>query len=192
MARTASGAQSALESVSKHIKTDASPCQVADIPLGRRTELAASGSQGRAALLAKARAARAAEAKRAKRASKHAPAEQSSKKPVPVLRDTMQTTKFKGKDPRFESLSGSFKEDRFRSFYSFLYDEQLPQERRELKAAIKKTKSATKKAQLQADLTRAEQALRTEESRRWKKQFYGDLKVGRDCGQECCFMVCDA
>lgn len=41
------------------------------------------------------------------------------------------------KDPRFEDLSGRYNADRFRKQYAFLYEEQLPQERSSLKAAMK-------------------------------------------------------
>lgn len=42
-----------------------------------------------------------------------------------------------GKDPRFEDLSGAYNADRFRKQYAFLYDEQLPAEKSDLKAAMK-------------------------------------------------------
>lgn len=84
-----------------------------------------------------------------------------------------------GKDPRFESLSGGpFKEERFKKLYSFVYDEKLPEERKDLKIALKKAKSSAARAKIQADLTRTEQAIRLEQSRRWKKGFYDNLKVG--------------
>lgn len=41
------------------------------------------------------------------------------------------------KDPRFESLSGSFEQGRFRKQYGFLYEEALPQQRLDLKAAAR-------------------------------------------------------
>ncbi len=42
------------------------------------------------------------------------------------------------RDPRFESLSGKYSEDKFKKCYAFLYDEKLPQEKKELKEAIGK------------------------------------------------------
>ena len=40
-------------------------------------------------------------------------------------------------DPRFESLAGRFDQGRFRKQYAFLYEEALPQQKAELKAAAK-------------------------------------------------------
>ena len=40
------------------------------------------------------------------------------------------------RDPRFDSLSGTLDNDRFRKRYAFLYDEQLPAERDEIKASL--------------------------------------------------------
>lgn len=42
------------------------------------------------------------------------------------------------RDPRFESLSGQYNEERFKRRYAFLYDDKLPQERKELKANMQK------------------------------------------------------
>ena len=40
------------------------------------------------------------------------------------------------RDPRFDSLSGKLDTDRFRKRYAFLYDEQLPAEREEIKNTL--------------------------------------------------------
>ena len=40
------------------------------------------------------------------------------------------------RDPRFDSLSGTLDTDRFRKRYAFLYDEQLPAEREEIKHTL--------------------------------------------------------
>ena len=40
------------------------------------------------------------------------------------------------RDPRFDDLSGNLSADRFRKQYAFLYDEQLPAERDQLKATL--------------------------------------------------------
>ena len=40
------------------------------------------------------------------------------------------------RDPRFDSLSGTLDTDRFRKRYAFLYDEQLPAEREEIKNTL--------------------------------------------------------
>ena len=40
------------------------------------------------------------------------------------------------RDPRFDSLSGTLDTDRFRTRYAFLYDEQLPAEREQIKGSL--------------------------------------------------------
>ena len=40
------------------------------------------------------------------------------------------------RDPRFDSLSGTLDNDRFRMRYAFLYDEQLPAEREQIKSSL--------------------------------------------------------
>jgi ribosomal RNA-processing protein 36 len=40
-------------------------------------------------------------------------------------------------DPRFEGLSGAFNQERFRKQYGFIYDEQLPEDRKALREALK-------------------------------------------------------
>ena len=40
------------------------------------------------------------------------------------------------RDPRFDSLSGTLDNDRFRTRYAFLYDEQLPAEREQIKGSL--------------------------------------------------------
>lgn len=44
-------------------------------------------------------------------------------------------------DPRFDDLAGKFKEDTFKKRYSFLFDEQLPQEKLQLKKKLKVSSS---------------------------------------------------
>ena len=40
------------------------------------------------------------------------------------------------RDPRFDSLSGTLDNDRFRKQYAFLYDEQLPADREQIKSTL--------------------------------------------------------
>lgn len=147
-----------------------------EVPLGQRAAQLADGSTDRTAMRARARATLS--AGRQPRENKHRPSEASSKRPVPVLRESIQGPRTQGKDPRFESLAGgAFDERRFKSQYAFLYDEKLPEERKGLRAALKKAKGAEARADLQARLTRVEQALREENARRWKLDFKAKLKV---------------
>lgn len=66
--------------------------QADDIPLGQLVKLKADGTTSATVLKARARALSKSQ-KSFKRESKHRPAEMSSKKPVPVLRDVFQTGK---------------------------------------------------------------------------------------------------
>jgi ribosomal RNA-processing protein 36 len=149
----------------------------AEIPLGQLVNLKANGSTNPVTMRARAQAL--ARSKQSfKRDSKHRPAEASSKRPVPVLRDVFQTGKRESRDPRFESLSGGqFSDDRFKKQYAFLYDEQLPEERRALKEALHKVKSESKKEDLKARLLVVQQQLRAEEQRRKKDAAAKQIKA---------------
>ncbi|CAL8464266.1 g3801 [Coccomyxa elongata] len=111
-----------------------------------------------------------------KRENKNRPMEMSSKRPVPRLREVVQVTKKETRDPRFDSLSGALQPDRFRKQYAFLYDEQLPAEREELKATLQKAKAVDKKKELQAQLTRVQQQIQEERSRRRKEAWEAEQK----------------
>jgi ribosomal RNA-processing protein 36 len=108
------------------------------------------------------------------RENKHRPVEMSSKKRVSVLRDaTLGLGDGSGlmkkrhvRDPRFDELAGSYSEKAFKKRYSFIFDEKLPEERRELKDSLSKIKSDRKKARLQKKLQRITQQIKTEENRR--------------------------
>ncbi|KAF3448489.1 hypothetical protein FNV43_RR09202 [Rhamnella rubrinervis] len=79
------------------------------------------------------------EVKKGGRANKNRPMEASSKKPVGRFREVIQVPKKVVRDPRFESLCGSLDVDGFRKRYNFLYAEELPAEREELRKQLKKT-----------------------------------------------------
>ena len=120
-----------------------------EVPLGQLAQLRADGrgdfggpklrtggGEGRA------RAARVA------RANKNRPVEQSSKRPVsrlhiaPGLEALAQRHRpLVSRDPRFDEAvagaGGSVTDSAFRKRYAFLYDEQLPQEKAQLKAQLK-------------------------------------------------------
>ena len=82
------------------------------------------------------------------------------------------------RDPRFESLSaGQYDEEKFKKRYRFLYDEALPGERDDLRAALRRAKGTGARAALQAQLTRVEQQIRSEEARRKQKEIQGQVKV---------------
>ncbi len=59
---------------------------------------------------------------------------------VPNIRgthtDCSRLTCSESRDPRFENLSGKFSTDQFRKQYAFVYDEALPEEKRDLKSQM--------------------------------------------------------
>ncbi|XP_059462966.1 uncharacterized protein LOC132191867 [Corylus avellana] len=69
--------------------------------------------------------------KKSGRLNKNRPTEVSSKKPVSRLREVIQAPKRVTRDPRFESLCGTFDPKQFRSKYNFLfkkYDHEIIEE----------------------------------------------------------------
>ncbi|WCJ26175.1 rRNA biogenesis protein rrp36 [Euphorbia peplus] len=71
------------------------------------------------------------------RANKNRPMEVSCKKPVPRFREVVQAPKKVVRDPRFESLSGELDVDGFRKRFDFLFEDNLPAEKEELKQQLK-------------------------------------------------------
>ncbi|KAK9846520.1 hypothetical protein WJX81_005833 [Elliptochloris bilobata] len=112
-----------------------------------------------------------------KRDNKNRPSEASSKRPVPRFREALQVPKSEGRDPRFDGLSGNFVDERFRKQYAFLFDEALPDEKRHLRSTLQKAKGASKRAEVQAQLTRVEQQIREEQARRQRAKLTAELKA---------------
>ncbi|KAJ0083850.1 hypothetical protein Patl1_31169 [Pistacia atlantica] len=77
--------------------------------------------------------------KKSGRANKNRPMEVSAKKPVSRFREVVQAPKKVVRDPRFESLCGNLDVDGFRKRYDFLFENNLPAEKEELKKQLKKT-----------------------------------------------------
>jgi hypothetical protein len=115
-----------------------------DVPFAELQRLQGDGRGlvGRGAGVAAAAAAAAARRARAARANKNRPAEQSSRRPVQYVLPQLEGAagvappRKAGRDPRFESLSGDLNEPAFRKRYAFVFEEQLPEERKRLKALL--------------------------------------------------------
>lgn len=105
-----------------------------------------------------------------KRANKNRPMEMSSKKPVGRFREVIQAPKREIRDPRFESLCGTFDEARYKKLYSFLYDEDLPAERQRLLKAVGKGKGGEDVEESQKQLDWIDKQLREEEQRRKREK----------------------
>ncbi|KAI9162314.1 hypothetical protein LWI28_026035 [Acer negundo] len=73
------------------------------------------------------------------RANKNRPMEVSAKKPVSRFREVVQAPKRVVHDPRFESLCGQLDVEGFSKRYDFLFENNLPAEKEELKKQLKKT-----------------------------------------------------
>ncbi|CCF44889.1 hypothetical protein CH063_14143 [Colletotrichum higginsianum] len=106
----------------------------------------------------------------AKRTSKHAPMEQSSKKPVSRRREVIVVPKMEVRDPRFDPLSGPVDEAKARKAYAFL-DDYRKDEMRELRGEMKKTKDAGKKEEMKRLLLSMESKIKTRE----RKQREADV-----------------
>lgn len=102
--------------------------------------------------------------KPAARTSKHAPQEQSSKKPVSRRREILQDNRRKARDPRFDPLMGQVDEDRMRRAYSFL-DEYRDGEMADLRAQIKKTRNAGDKERMKRELLSMESKKKAQKKR---------------------------
>lgn len=87
----------------------------------------------------------------AKRSSKHAPQEQTSKRPVTRTREIVPDARRKPRDPRFDPLVGKLDEGKARRAYAFL-DEYRESEMAELRAEIKKTKNPLDRERLKRQL----------------------------------------
>eukprot|EP00250_Pteridium_aquilinum_P024696 c29465_g1_i1 orf=99-806(+) len=112
-----------------------------------------------------------------KRANKNRPAEMSSKKPVSRFREVIQAPKRVIRDPRFESLCGSYEESKFKTSYSFLYDEELPAERMRLQELLKKGKSGAASEEVQKHINWIDTQLKEEQLRRKRAQKSNEQKL---------------
>ncbi|QPC73536.1 hypothetical protein HYE68_004288 [Fusarium pseudograminearum] len=86
-----------------------------------------------------------------KRPSKHAPQEQTSKKPVSRRREILPENKRQYRDPRFDPLVGRVDEEKASKAYAFL-DEYRDKEMADLRVQIKKTKNFDEKENLKRQL----------------------------------------
>ncbi|KAG8416212.1 rRNA biogenesis protein rrp36 [Metarhizium acridum] len=93
-----------------------------------------------------------------KRSSKHAPLEQTSKRPVSRMREIIPDNRRKARDPRFDpsvSRIGKLDEAKARRAYAFL-DDYRDSEMADLRAQIKTTKDARARDELKRQLASME------------------------------------
>ncbi|KAK9805361.1 hypothetical protein WJX73_006577 [Symbiochloris irregularis] len=108
--------------------------------------------------------------------SKHRPAEASSKRPVKRLREVVEGTSSTHRDPRFDTMLGSFSDDKFKKRYSFLYDENLPDEQQELRKSLKKVKGAETQQSLKQQLKDVQRQIAEEQRRRASEKTAAEQK----------------
>ncbi|KAF2146016.1 uncharacterized protein K452DRAFT_242476 [Aplosporella prunicola CBS 121167] len=117
-----------------------------------------------------------ASAKPKSRSSKHAPAVQSSKKPVGRKRQILETSKRQARDPRFDALSGPVNEQKLKSNYAFLNDYR-ESEMAELKATIKKSKNEADKEILKKKLLSMESQKKARETKERQEKVQREHKM---------------
>eukprot|EP00884_Botryococcus_braunii_P001901 jgi/Botrbrau1/11711/Bobra.0195s0040.2 len=125
---------------------------------------------------------------RLKRSSKNEPQILSSKFPVSRYREALQVPRRRHTDPRFTKMRGGESNTVFRKQYAFLYDENMPAEKQDLKKALKKAQKPESKEALQANLTRLQQSLSAEKARRdreaWEAQQKANLVTAAKQGRK--------
>ncbi|KAJ9665394.1 rRNA biogenesis protein rrp36 [Coniosporium apollinis] len=98
------------------------------------------------------------------RSSKHAPAQQSSKRAVTRRRTVVPVHEHKARDPRFDPLAGPVSEDLFKKKYAFLNDYRAS-EMSELRASIKQTKNEADKEVLKRKLLSMESKAKADQAK---------------------------
>lgn len=110
-----------------------------------------------------------------KRANKNRPMEISSKKPVPKFRKAAPVKKKVTRDPRFDDLSGDYREELFSRSYGFL-DDIKHREREKVEKSVKKEKNPEKKKELQFLLNRMKQQELSDNKKEQQKRIERDWK----------------
>ncbi|XP_023535518.1 ribosomal RNA processing protein 36 homolog [Cucurbita pepo subsp. pepo] len=104
--------------------------------------------------------------KKGRRANKNRPMEVSSKKPVGRFREVIQAPKSMVRDPRFESLTGSLDVEGFKKRYSFIYENNLPAEKEELKKQLRKTNDSNVVEELKKQLSWIDKQFKSDSTKR--------------------------
>ncbi|XP_063221930.1 ribosomal RNA processing protein 36 homolog [Bacillus rossius redtenbacheri] len=104
-----------------------------------------------------------------KRENKNRPREVSSKLPVPPLKEVFSIKKIQARDPRFDSLCGTFNEKSFKSSYSFL-NEVKQKELKDLREELKTTKDQNRIETIKYLIQRLENQEREEKRNKMKEQ----------------------
>nr|GEY59923.1 ribosomal RNA processing protein 36 homolog [Tanacetum cinerariifolium] len=109
--------------------------------------------------------------RKGKRENKNRPMEISTKKPVGRFREVIQAPKKVIRDPRFESLCGTYDEDGHKKRYNFLYENQLPTEKERLKNQMKKAKDPEDVSGLKEQVAWIDKQLKSSSTKHKDKEF---------------------
>ncbi|XP_071962055.1 ribosomal RNA processing protein 36 homolog [Antedon mediterranea] len=104
------------------------------------------------------------------RLNKNRPQEISSKKTITRRREVVPVNSRTSRDPRFDDLSGEFKEEAFNQNYSFLKDIRK-NEQEQVQKEIKKAQDTEKQAQLKNLLQKMKQKEKSEENKQRQKEM---------------------
>ncbi|KAL6124658.1 hypothetical protein ACLB2K_077170 [Fragaria x ananassa] len=114
--------------------------------------------------------------KKAARANKNRPMEVSSKKPVSRFREVIQAPKKVVRDPRFESLCGTLNVDGFRKRYDFLFSNELPAEKEDLKKQLKTSKDPEVIEDLKKHISWIDKQLKSDSSKHTEAEILAKHK----------------
>ncbi|KAF7137713.1 hypothetical protein RHSIM_Rhsim07G0094600 [Rhododendron simsii] len=109
------------------------------------------------------------------RANKNRPMEASAKKPVGRFREVIQVPKKVVRDPRFETLCGNLDVEGFKKRYNFLYENELPAEREELKRSMKNSNDRTVVDELKNRISGIDKQLKSA-SKRTEREILSEHK----------------
>uniref|UniRef100_A0A803LQR2 rRNA biogenesis protein RRP36 n=1 Tax=Chenopodium quinoa TaxID=63459 RepID=A0A803LQR2_CHEQI len=104
------------------------------------------------------------------------PMEVSSKKPVSRFREVIQVPKKVVRDPRFESLCGNLDEEGFKKRYNFIYEENLPAEKQELKKLLESSKDPEKITELKSRIALIDKHMKSDSTKLRRNQILSEHK----------------
>ncbi|XAR72430.1 hypothetical protein NMG60_11019059 [Bertholletia excelsa] len=115
--------------------------------------------------------------KKSSRANKNRPMEVSAKKPVSRFREVIQVPKKVARDPRFESLCGNLDVEGFKTRYDFLYTNDLPAEREDLKKLMRKSNDPEEIAELKNHISWIDKQLKSASAKQLEKEILAEHKI---------------
>ncbi|KAH0663111.1 hypothetical protein KY284_028042 [Solanum tuberosum] len=119
------------------------------------------------------------------RANKNRPMEMSSKKPVSRFREIIQVPKRATRDPRFESLNGQVDEEGFKKRYNFLYEDNLPAEKEDLKKQMRKSNDPEERNELKSRVSWIDKQLKSAGVKHTEREILAEhMKKEREAAKQ--------